>query len=153
MIFDFYCHTGNCWRTSKQQATMSDISLQVRSGMQKRDMIISEQGTIGRCSSTGLRWIRKQPFFESDNQMFYTIVENVNYGAFPGHAKSSHKSEKVPIESSHKNENVPIESSHKEVKLGKTACANTWSIPTRDRSLSEDSSQETGSRSIRWPAN
>lgn len=63
----------------------------------------------------------KQPFFESDNQMFYTIVENVNYGAFPGHAKSSHKSEKVPIESSHKNENVPIESSHKEVKLGKTA--------------------------------
>ncbi len=70
----------------------------------------------------------KQPFFESDNQMFYTIVENVNYGAFPGHAKSSHKSEKVPIESSHKNENVPIESSHKEVKLGKTAHANTWSI-------------------------
>lgn len=63
----------------------------------------------------------KQPFFESDNQMFYTIVENVNYGAFSGHAKSSHKSEKVPIESSHKEENVPIESSHKEVKLGKTA--------------------------------
>lgn len=122
--------------------------------MQKRDMIISEQGTICRCCTTGPRWIRKQAFFESDNQMFYTIVEeNVNYGAFPGHAKSSHKSEKVPIESSHKNENVPIESSHKEVKLGKTAHANTWSIPTRDRSLSEDSSQETGSRSIRRPAN
>lgn len=63
----------------------------------------------------------KLPFFESDNQMFYTIVDNVNYGALPEQSKSSHKGENVHIESSHKNANVPIESSHKDVKLGKTA--------------------------------
>ena len=63
----------------------------------------------------------KQPFFESDNQMFYTIVENVNYDALPEQTKSSHKSEKVPIGGSHKDENVPIESSYKDAKLVKTA--------------------------------
>lgn len=63
----------------------------------------------------------KQPAFESNNQMFYTMVENVNYGATTEHSKSSHKGENVPIESSHRSENVPIESFHKEIKLGKTA--------------------------------
>ena len=59
----------------------------------------------------------KQPAFESNNQMFYTMVENVNYGATTEHSKSSHKDEKVHIESSHKSKNVPIESSHKGEKV------------------------------------
>ena len=71
----------------------------------------------------------KQPAFESDNQMFYTIVDNVNYS---GTSKNSHRSENVHIESSHKGEkgsHKNSESSRKEqpkgsykgIKLRKTA--------------------------------